>query len=508
MRVIIADDELHVRRRLAEKIDWEELGVESLELCSDGDEILEMLETAADLVITDIRMPRMDGIEAVKQARKRWPDLQVILMSAYDDKEYLKSALELRVVGYLEKPFRIGQVRELLEKAQKIVDSRKNAATIAIQQQKQMIKSAAAVLCQYRSEYKQQCDVLEQNIPEFMQAGTWCAVLICRKEEELGGIEDGVELQCEKLLEEQNWCGICAGMKRGCVVIVLAADSVKLRIILQRMYHLLVLRTNGDWMFAAGTETNHLDGIYDSYQDAVITMERHFYHQTPVLYFDAKKTEPIDFLKEEQESFQFALQSHNASACLSYLDSLKRSICRHDTTLVRVTKNHYFQLAMLIMQNRPVNGMHISEYYLWELFYQASNLEELHGFLVELLTGYMPEEINGQNGTGDIEAILEYINKNIQNPGLSLSDISRAYYMSVTYLCMYFKEKTGTTIRSYIIERRMKKAAELLLYTDLKVTEIAEAVGFTNQSYFTKSFGRYFGMSPSRYKEEHSSVKK
>jgi len=509
MRVIIADDELHARRRLAEKIDWKQMGVESIELCSDGDEILEVLETSgADLVITDIRMPRMDGIQAIREARKHWPDLMVILMSAYDDKEYLKSALDLRVIGYLEKPFRLVQVKELLEKAMKIASSRKHAETAAMQQHKQAIRAAAASLCQYQSDYKEPLNVIRENCSEFAQSDIWCAVLIRRKEEELDGMDEGVDLLCEKLLEEQKWCGICAGMKRGCAVVLFAADAVRLRMILQKMYHLLVLKANGDWIFAAGSETEQMKGIYDSYQDAVITMERHFYHQIPVLYFDAKKIEPLHFSREEQDSFEFALQSHNAPACLSYLDGLKRSVCRHDTTLVRVTKNHYFQLALLIMQNRPRQGMKISEYYLWELFYQATSLEELHGFLVELLTGYMPEEISGHNDSRDIASILEYINKNLQNPGLSLSDISRAYYMSVTYLCMYFKEKTGTTIRSYIIESRMKKAAELLQYTDLKVTEIAEAVGFTNQSYFTKSFGRYFGMSPSRYKEEHDSAKK
>ena len=108
MRIIIADDELHIRRRLAEKIDWRALGVDDVALCSDGDEVVESVRAGgAELLLTDIRMPRMDGIAAAREAKRLCPALTVVLMSAYDDKEYLKSALDLRAAGYLEKPFPI-----------------------------------------------------------------------------------------------------------------------------------------------------------------------------------------------------------------------------------------------------------------------------------------------------------------------------------------------------------------------------------------------------------------
>lgn len=114
MRIVIADDEMHVRKRLETRVKWNELGFEEPILCADGDELLEeLLKNGADVVLTDIRMPRMDGIDAVREARKVFPQLEVILMSAYDDKEYLKSALDLHVLGYLEKPFSIEQVSEL-----------------------------------------------------------------------------------------------------------------------------------------------------------------------------------------------------------------------------------------------------------------------------------------------------------------------------------------------------------------------------------------------------------
>ncbi len=510
MRVIIADDELHVRRRMAEKIDWKQLGIESFVLCADGDEILEcMKEEPADLILTDIRMPRMDGIEAVQQLRKQYPQLQVILMSAYDDKEYLKSALELQVAGYLEKPFSLKQAEEIIEKAVRAVKAGNDAVSVKKHHRRQQTETAAAGLCQYQNSYKKYLDILETEYPEFIKADCFCSVLIRRRGEELEQMSEDEARLCESFLEEQCWCAVGAGVKRGCAVILFAAELPAVQIMLRRLYLMLQQKVKAEWIFAVGSEVSTPEKLYHSYQDAVITMERHFYHQTPVLIYEDEKKEPMIFSQEEQNSFLFALQSNNAAVCLNYLENLKRNLSHRDTTLVRVTKNHYFQLALSLIQNRTEQtGKQISEYYLWELFYQMNSLEELHGFLMELLGECMHTVTAERNSEGEITSILKYINRNLQNPGLSLTDISKTYYMSVTYLCMYFKEKTGTTIRSYIIESRMKKAAELLRYTNLKVSEIAEAVGFTDQSYFTKSFGRFYGMSPSRYKEEYDEGKK
>lgn len=508
MRVIIADDELHVRRRLTEKIDWKAFGIDEIAVCSDGDEILEKIENQkADLILTDIRMPRMDGITAVRKARKLCPDLTVILMSAYDDKEYLKSALDLQVLGYLEKPFSLEQVRELVKRAAE-QKKEQEAAAIAVdfaarEQRRSRLEKIGLALCQYQSSYEEYREYLVREFPEFAKASCYYAVLLRRREEELDRSPDADAVWFADALEKYGWCGICAGMKRGGVILLLAGDAFRLEWILNRFLHLPDLPGAGSWMFAAGSAATELSGIYHSYQDAVITMERHFYHCFPILYYEEKQTGPMSFGKEEQAGFQFALQSRNLGACLSYLEGLKRTVHQHDTTLVRVTKNHYFELALLILQNRTdTEQKKIQEYYLWELFYQMSSLDELHNFLVELLNDCMPENAAGAKMTEDISVILEYIDSHLQNPSLSLSDISQKHYMSVTWLCIYFKEKTGTTIKSYIIESRMKKAAQLFTYTDLKVAEVAEAVGFTDQSYFTKSFGRYFGKSPSRYKEE------
>lgn len=519
MRIIVADDEMHVRKRLAQKIDWEKLGIGDVAMCDDGDEILELMQKeSADILLTDIRMARMDGIEAAREARKLLPKLAVILMSAYDDKEYLKSALDLQVIGYLEKPFSIEQAQEVLRKAVQSVRKEQTAVSavgITRKHQRQRRQALiAAQLCRYQNGYADQEKELRQNFPDFCGADRYYAVLFRtqdgQEEEELFRPDNSGELFWDAM--EQGGCtGLCTERRGGRILCILACRGTFLQKAkqpslkeLERLQEILASGPLFCYRVAAvGSAAGSIGEIYRSYQDAVVTMERHFYHRRSVLYFEETNTEPIVFAKEQEDSFLFLLRQNNAEACFAYLERLRKELLEHDSTLVRAVKNHYFQLALLVLGNRKDGDAHsVSEYYLWELFYQMNSLEQLHAFLYDLLSDCFSGNGLSLKRRDQISDILEYIDANLSDPGLSLTEISQKYYMSVTYLCLYFKEKTGTTIRAYIIESRMERAAKLLRLTDMKVSEIAWAVGFADQSYFTKSFGKYFKKSPSRYKEE------
>ncbi len=516
MRAIVADDELHVRRRLAEKIDWNAMGFEEVVCCSDGDEILEeMRRKKADLILTDIRMARVDGIEAARQARSISPETAIILMSAYDDKDYLKSALDLQVAGYLEKPFGKDQAEEMIRKAADLVRNRRKASQAvgyaARQNRRQGLSRAGERLLHQPLTPEEEREIHFLN-PEFSDSECYAVVLArASTSEEL----ETKGLQAESVwdfLEQMEMNAVCAGIRQDAAVLIFAGSES--RIIKETGELAGILRhrrpaylkpgkgKSAGWRIAVGSVGRGHESIADSYVNAAVTMERLFFHAEPILYFSAGTEQSMELTEESLESFRYSVRSGNFPACVSFLENLKQQLQANDGTLVRNVKNHYFRLALDVFENRQENEDHGgSEFYLWELFYQISDLNGLHEFLMELLAASFPKQ-NGREQGGQIDQILNYIDNHIADADLSLTEISRKYFMSVTYLCMYFKEKTGTTVKSYIIDQRMKKAADLLLYTDLKVTEVAYAVGFSDQSYFTKSFTKYYGVSPSHYKTE------
>lgn len=139
---------------------------------------------------------------------------------------------------------------------------------------------------------------------------------------------------------------------------------------------------------------------------------------------------------------------------------------------------------------------------MWELFYRTDSLLALDAFMAELVQVCFEDAPDARPGA-DIDAIVAWVDAHISDPELNLSSISSRFYLFVTCLCMLFKERTGMTVKAYVIESRMRRAADMLRMTDMMVAEVARSTGFTDQGYFTKSFSKRFGVSPSRYKEEN-----
>ena len=105
MKLLIADDELLTREGLASSIDWESLGIHQIFQADDGIRALHIAKLhEPDIILSDIRMPRMNGIEMVEKLAEVLPDTSIIFMSGYSDKEYLKAAIKLKAIDYVEKP--------------------------------------------------------------------------------------------------------------------------------------------------------------------------------------------------------------------------------------------------------------------------------------------------------------------------------------------------------------------------------------------------------------------
>lgn len=124
LKIIIVDDERRTREGLKKNIKWAELGIETVETADDGIEALEIaINLEPDIVVCDIKMPEMDGIEFATRLREKLPEVQIIFLSGYADKEYLKSAIRLKAVEYVEKPVDIEEIAGVIKKAAAICES-------------------------------------------------------------------------------------------------------------------------------------------------------------------------------------------------------------------------------------------------------------------------------------------------------------------------------------------------------------------------------------------------
>ncbi len=515
MVLLLADDEYHVRARLSTKVDWQALGIDTVLMCDDGDTALEKIyEQPVDILLTDLKMPRMSGITLAQSALIHNPDIKVIFMSAYDDKNFLKQAIGLHVVGYLEKPFSLEEVTETVSEAVQSIEDRKKH-TVAKELRGQLrCAQAATMLCRYATHQDEIAEKLN-GCEEFMKHSAYVTMLAVFEEE--GEEEKNIFSERDafsfhypelyQILSDLKLCGIIALTKEQYIIFHLCLDApdpaqrqdaaVKLYKELQEHYAMFRLHLS-----AGSVVTSYLT-LHRSYQEAVIGSKRHFFSNEPILLSSCNEETIYTFQEKAFEDFQQALTVRDKKACYEYMESLYRGLLANTGTLVRDVKNHYFRLLLLIISEIPSFKALLdhTEHSLWEILSPITSLDKLNNYTIELLDTFFAPLAAENPRTEQINHTLTYIHKNLSDPGLSLGDISKANYMSVPYLCMYFKEQTGTTIRAYIIDARMKTAKRLLLESSSKIAEIAEQCGFSDQNYFTKCFSKYYGISPSKFRE-------
>lgn len=128
-KLLIIDDEDNTREGIIESISWDKIGISQVEQADDGVNALKKTSTfAPDIILTDVRMPRMDGIELSFKLKELYPDCKIIFMSGYSDKEYLMSAIQLKAVNYIEKPINIHELEQAVRDAVEMCreDQKKN----------------------------------------------------------------------------------------------------------------------------------------------------------------------------------------------------------------------------------------------------------------------------------------------------------------------------------------------------------------------------------------------
>jgi len=514
MRVYIVDDEVHIRQRLFNKIDWQLLGIDEVLLFDDGDLAEEAFsDNLPDIILTDIRMPRMDGITLAHAALQRKPNIIIIFMSSYDDKEYLKSAIDLRVLGYLEKPFQLRQVEALLQKAVDEITSVRQLSAIntdsMFQNNIQDLSDITTSLSHYQNSYDSVTEELRQKKPDFLGQNYYVSVLI-------HAISDRVDAQIQDIpslyqevyqfFKENNIAGLLTETKKPYVLMHLAAADRKIIswIIMEFYNRLTGWLPNLKIRIATGSVVCSYKYLYQSYQESTVCMERHFFYNIPVLFSETFGAKIYNFTDEMTVRFKTLLELKDKKGCYAFINQLKRNLLAHDHTLSRNIKNHYFQLILLIMEYMPAkqeNRENNSDYYLWETIFYIDSLEKLNEYVIDLLDIYFADNQKNNIMNRNIDSIINYIQNHYADTDLSLTEIAEYHFISVPYLCMFFKEQTGKTIKSFLIDYRMEKAADLLLHSDLRIMEISERTGFSDQNYFAKRFSKYYGQTPSKYKE-------
>lgn len=518
MKLLIVDDEQLTREGIVSSINWEVLGIEEILEADDGVNGLEMARKhRPDIVLCDVRMPRMDGIAMLERIEAMNPDVAAIFMSGYSDKEYLKAAIQLKAINYIEKPIDPKEIEETVSRAVEQCNQRarqRNAEAIHTN------LAATQLAFQMTVPYHACQESIEKLCGQFHQHyGTdkfkSVTTIIVKLEEVPDAPTDltYVHKQIHDYLKPMH-LHIIYSEKRSYHVVYhiygsIAPTGSTLTMIADRLSNLF-----GELCrhyIAVGNTVEGIQQAYHSYETAVILLQNsYFFEPGSVLKTEMQESSlifNIDALREATEQYGRCIAQKEEQKTLEVLQQIYEA-CSHATNLMpNQVKSFYYDMFSELYKTRKSNQL-LTDFSIgnqdsiMDMVESCFSYFGLHKLLCEKTKSFFAEiaQVKPENAT--IYMIRDYISNHYADSALSVKDISDYVKLSASYVCTFFKTGTGVTLNQYITEFRMEKAKQLLADPRYRIADISSAVGYSDGNYFGKSFKKYTGLSPSEYREK------
>ena len=509
IKVLIADDERFTRQGILDMVDWDKLNVSEVKEAYDGINALEILKDfEPNILLTDVRMPRLNGIDLAFKARELYPNCMILFMSGYSDKEYLKSAIKLKAINYVEKPIEIEELEENLNNA--ILEFVKNTTihnsiehTIA--NEISSIDNSEAVKSIISSYFS-------KDFNDKLVDGQYVSVLI-----KIYKIIPNKHLFIDKIREIIHDCGlegfVSMQNEKDIVLLIFFSKNIKSihnSFVFQSFFATLdeYIKNYSHFYIFVGSIVANMQDMHKSYASASSLDTLSFFKDyNSVIYFEEvphKTCATID--PNAYSAFKRNLNNEDKQAVLSDINNITSEFMLNCGTDINEIKNVYNKLLLHIFNfchSRNINlNNSVNENTSFNTILQFNNIFEIKHYMLEIIKDVFLclKEKNIYNEPA--LNIIKYINEHYNSYDLSLEDISKNTFLTPAYICVIFKDFTGKTVNKYITEYRIMQAKELLKDSNIKMNDIALKVGYRDGNYFAKIFKKETGYSPSEYRRK------
>ena len=529
-RIMLVDDEEEVRKAIIRKMDWEQLGFEVVGDAENGEDALEKLEQyEPDVVITDIRMPYMDGLTLTAKIREKYPSMKILIFSGFDDFEYAKQAIKLNVTEYILKPVNGEELAVILKRIRESLDEeieqRRNINSL----RENYLESLPLLRELFLNNLVRGTMDVAAVIPKMREYGIdilnarkWLAAVIHVEKverietKELSMHQELIPISVRELLEDylKPYCRFAIFNSIEEITVIAAIDEHNSQTGLINLLNdickesrrvLEVTITVG-----VGRDCDTLQEIGSSYRTAVDALGYDaIVGKGKTIYIN--DVEPVSkgklqFSAKDEEELISAMKFGSGDMIENVLRRL--AVCMDDA---KVHAGQY-QVYMLSIVNCLIRLMQQYDLNMDDMFDSKDQYEDVLAGIcrreefedrIVPIACRMNEAMNRERDNTTrrvIQEAKEYIREHYSNPELSVEMLCRHLHMSPAYFSTVFKKETGQTYVNYLTEVRLNKAVELLNETDDKTYMIAQKVGYQEQNYFSYVFKKRYGVSPTKYK--------
>ena len=542
LKIFLAEDEVVVRETIKRMIPWEELGFELVGEAADGEMALPLLlRQQPDLLITDIKMPFMDGLTLARLAKKEIPGLKVVILSGYDNFNYAKQAIGIGVEDYLLKPItknalieRLSEIRsryehektqkEYYEKFQREMQAyEKNSSRDFFEA---LVGGSMDMMEVYKRAEKLGLDIVAEayNVLIFTmncdedfsgqrdEYSSWEAESLELLENFFAGHSSamlfrsnifsyGVLLKGQRETIEEN--------TRACV------DEIRK----------ILSRQDGrrEWFLAVGQSVERLSQIQKSYHTASRAFSQRYLYDENILYYDEMETMEHPGGQAETEDNAY-LQKVDVNALNpAILQKFLSNGLQEETE--NFVKDYFYAIGQepmesLVFRNYVILNVRFSVISFIKglgcdtnemesadteevLAESGKNMESAIAYAKKMISQAI--EIRDQNSGNKNRSILktavDFIDSHYMDEEISLNTVANVANVSSNHFSALFSQNMGQTFIEYLTSLRMNKAKELLRCTGMRSSEIAGEIGYKDAHYFSYLFKKTQGMTPSDYRK-------
>ncbi|CAN7255092.1 response regulator [Paenibacillus sp. LjRoot153] len=511
-KVLLVDDEKLSRDSIASLVEWDHHELQLIGAAKNGFEALDLVDKELpDIVITDIKMPVMSGLELIGKIKEKRSDIIFVVLSGYDEYEYMSEAMRYGIKHYLLKPCNEIQIIEVLNEIKQEIASmcrereffaklNSNFNRVLPHVKEQFLKDIALTGTYNQRDFEEFMAMFHINVQSFQ-------LVLVQFGESRGYLEKFALKNIAEDLFTSEKLYLSSVVDESVLLLVQSMEFEKLAHILNEVrdiyksYYRLEL-------FMGVSGAGGFKDIRSMYKEVQDVLRYRFYFTEGCLLtsedvqVSTKSAWQVDF-NVLFEDIAASIKAGNLQDLSHKLQSLF-DIFENKRMEINEVKSHCMELYMIVIrqgQQPPTSEKMFQVVKFQELDTLHATFEFLRSVSETVAISNYQESSTNQNKM--ISSVIRIVDEHLGNPELSLTWIGKELlYVNVDYLGRLFSKETGVKFSQFVLERRMEQATRLIEQAgDLKIYEISKLTGFREDTqYFSKVFKKYTGFTPTEYK--------
>ena len=526
--VLLVDDEEEVIQVIMKKMNWEGLGFSVIGYANNGMKALELVEEfQPDVVMTDIKMPYMDGMELANRIKSKFPATKILLFTGFDEFEYAKEAIHLEVEEYILKPVNSIELTNIFTQLKIKLDQEMSEKRSVEVLQKYYMESLPILQANFYStllEGRIHEDELKKYLSDYqisLVGPVFCCIVVHTSLRQAPKnmnpllLSTSVEKQIKEYLGER-WQAKCFFYLGNTILITQMKSENEVSELTDecdrfcRYVHRIIGAVVTVGVGQACKNILELAQSYSGAREAV--SYRVIYGSSRAI--NIKEIAPQEMsgpdLTNDTELFNLFKKIRMGS--IEDIEEAAKQYVEHMSLAAKSLQQHHIAIMELVSElyrfsiNNDITIEKLSE----DMKSLYSSLLELDPtvllkWLIDVSLSLREKLISARSRSTQsfVSKAKEYVKNNYFNEGLSLDSICEVLGVSSSYFSTIFKKETGSSFIGYLTDFRMEKASHMLIETNEKSYMIAKNVGYTDPNYFSYVFKKKFGVSPSKYRTEH-----